>query len=67
MEAGGAFDEMIERLLDARSSSGGSGSSKKVQLSELEIRNLCAAAKVVFLSQPALLELEAPINICGTI
>nr|CAD1827259.1 unnamed protein product [Ananas comosus var. bracteatus] len=43
------------------------GSGKKVQLSEAEIRSLCVAAKEIFLSQPSLLELEAPINVCGDI
>lgn len=31
-----------------------------------EIRQLCLTAKEVFMSQPNLLELEAPIKICGT-
>ncbi|RRT85640.1 hypothetical protein GW17_00008668 [Ensete ventricosum] len=59
---GSGFDELIQRLMDAKKSK---ASGKKVQLSELEIRSLCATAKGVFLSQPVLLELEAPINICG--
>ncbi|KAK2985135.1 hypothetical protein RJ640_000902 [Escallonia rubra] len=36
----------------------------KVQLSELEIRQLCLRSKDIFLQQPNLLELEAPIKIC---
>ena len=51
---------LIERLLEARKSRG-----KRIQLTEAEIRDLCVAAKQVFLSQPNLLELEAPINVCG--
>ncbi|CAN6581694.1 unnamed protein product [Malus baccata var. baccata] len=40
---------------------------KKIQLTESEIRQLCIIAKEVFLRQPNLLELEAPINVCGDI
>lgn len=40
---------------------------KKIQLIESEIRQLCTTAKQVFLSQPNLLQLEAPINVCGDI
>ncbi|KAK2988471.1 hypothetical protein RJ640_007040, partial [Escallonia rubra] len=39
-------------------------SFKLVQLSELEIRQLCLRSKDIFLQQPNLLELEAPIKIC---
>ncbi|KAK9103755.1 hypothetical protein Sjap_021009 [Stephania japonica] len=38
-----------------------------VQLSEQEIQQLCATSREIFLSQPNLLELEAPIKICGDI
>lgn len=38
---------------------------KQVQLAENEIRCICLMAKEIFMSQPALLELEAPIKICG--
>lgn len=55
------LDELIERLLDAKKNRG-----KRVTLSESEIRNLCITAKDIFLDQPNLLELEAPINVCGT-
>ena len=36
-----------------------------MQLTEQEIRQLCMTAKEIFMSQPNLLELEAPIKICG--
>lgn len=55
------LDGLIERLLEARKSKG-----KRIQLIESEIRNLCVTAKEIFLAQPNLLELEAPINVCGT-
>jgi serine/threonine-protein phosphatase PP1 catalytic subunit len=36
-----------------------------VQLAEFEIKYLCTKAREIFISQPILLELEAPIKICG--
>ena len=54
-------DSIIERLLEVR----GSRPGKNVQLTENEIKGLCHKAREVFLSQPNLLELEAPIKICG--
>lgn len=54
-------DSIIERLLEV----GGSRPGKNVQLTENEIKGLCYKARDVFLSQPNLLELEAPIKICG--
>ena len=54
------LEGLILRLLEARSDRG-----KRIQLTEPEIRHLCVTAKQVFLAQPVLLELEAPINICG--
>ncbi|KAI4983251.1 serine/threonine-protein phosphatase PP1-like [Hordeum vulgare subsp. vulgare] len=65
MMDGHAVDELIRRLLDGKK--GKAPPSKKVQLSEAEIRHLCVTAKGIFLSQPNLLELEAPINVCGDI
>jgi serine/threonine-protein phosphatase PP1 catalytic subunit len=55
------LDDIIERLLDVRNGRPG----KQVQLAENEIRLLCLTAKEIFMSQPNLLELEAPIKICG--
>eukprot|EP00003_Mantamonas_plastica_P000029 TRINITY_DN1001_c0_g2_i1.p1 TRINITY_DN1001_c0_g2~~TRINITY_DN1001_c0_g2_i1.p1 ORF type:complete len:380 (+),score=85.42 TRINITY_DN1001_c0_g2_i1:213-1352(+) len=55
-------DNVIERLLEVRGRPG-----KNVNLSESEIRSLCLIAREIFISQPILLELEAPIKICGDI
>ena len=55
------LDDIIRRLVEAKSGR----TTKQVQLTEPEIRQLCMSSKEVFLSQPNLLELEAPIKICG--
>ena len=54
------LDDIINRLLEVRGRPG-----KQVQLSESEIRQLCVVSREIFLQQPNLLELEAPIKICG--
>ncbi|XP_019422906.1 PREDICTED: serine/threonine-protein phosphatase PP1 [Lupinus angustifolius] len=54
------LDDVIRRLLEGK---GG----KQVQLSESEIRQLCVNARQIFLSQPILLHLTAPIRLCGDI
>ena len=54
---------VTDRLLGLRGSPPGSLASLK----EEEIRMLIARARPVLLSQPMLLELEAPIKICGDI
>jgi serine/threonine-protein phosphatase PP1 catalytic subunit len=55
------IDNIIQRLLEVR----GSRPGRQVQLLEHEIRGLCLKAREIFMSQPILLELEAPIKICG--
>ncbi|KAG6578428.1 Serine/threonine-protein phosphatase PP1 isozyme 2, partial [Cucurbita argyrosperma subsp. sororia] len=57
------LDDIIRRLTEVRSSRPG----KQVQLSENEIKQLCVASREIFIQQPNLLELEAPIKICGDI
>lgn len=57
------LEEIIERLLDVRNGRPG----KQVQLTEQEIKQLCLTSKEIFMQQPNLLELEAPIKICGDI
>jgi len=56
-------DSVIQRLLEVR----GSRPGRQVQLTENEIKGLCIKAREIFMSQPILLELEAPIKICGDI
>ncbi|KAF2610917.1 hypothetical protein F2Q70_00008645 [Brassica cretica] len=57
------LDDIIRRLTEVRLARPG----KQVQLSEAEIKELCTTARDIFLQQPNLLELEAPIKICGDI
>jgi hypothetical protein len=57
------LDSIVDRLLEVR----GSRPGKQVQLHEHEIRYLCTKAREIFIQQPILLELEAPIKICGDI
>ncbi|PSS19612.1 Serine/threonine-protein phosphatase PP1 isozyme 9 [Actinidia chinensis var. chinensis] len=56
----GVLEDIIRRLLEGK---GG----RQVQLSEGEIRQLCVNARQILLSQPNLLEIHAPVKICGDI
>ena len=38
---------------------------KTVQLAENEVRALCLKSRDIFLEQPILLELVAPLKVCG--
>ncbi|KAL2551020.1 Serine/threonine-protein phosphatase PP1 isozyme 4 [Forsythia ovata] len=57
------LDDIINRLLHSRHTS----TVRQVQLLESEVRALCTVSREIFLSQPNLLELEAPMKICGNI
>jgi len=58
-----AIDEIVASLLQVRSARPG----KEVVLPERQITLLCHAARDVFIQQPILLELEAPIKIVGDV
>lgn len=58
------LDDMISRLLDAGYST---KVTKAVCLKNAEITAVCTAVREVLLSQPALLELNAPVKIVGDI
>jgi serine/threonine-protein phosphatase PP1 catalytic subunit len=66
-------DSIIERLLEGTATERpsilvrSSRPGKQVQLTENEIRYLCLRSRQIFLEQPILLELEAPIKVCGTL
>jgi len=57
------IDCIIGKLLEVR----GNKPGKQVQLNEPEIQGLILKSREVFMSQSTLLELEAPIKICGDI
>ncbi|TKA66560.1 hypothetical protein B0A55_09274, partial [Friedmanniomyces simplex] len=58
------LDDMIKRLIDA----GYAGKvTKTVCLKNAEITAVCTAAREVFLSQPALIELSTPVKIVGDV
>ncbi|ETO08585.1 serine/threonine protein phosphatase [Reticulomyxa filosa] len=56
-------DNMISKLLEVR----GSRPGKEVQLEEKDINKMCELCRRIFLEQPILIELEAPIKIVGDI
>jgi serine/threonine-protein phosphatase PP1 catalytic subunit len=58
------LDDMIKRLLDAAYAG---KVTKTVCLKNAEIQAICTAAREVFLSQPALLELSTPVKIVGDV
>ena len=57
------IDKIIEKLLEVR----GCKPGKQVNLTDGEIKGICNKATEIFISQPILLELEAPIKICGNL
>lgn len=57
------IDGIIARLLEVK----GSKPGKLVNLSESEVSALCNKARDVFASQAMLLELDAPLQVCGDI
>ena len=57
------IDGIIARLLEVKTAKPG----KQINLSEAEVRGLCTRSREIFMSQPILLELEAPLKICGDI
>merc|ERR1712159_55552 len=58
-----SVDDIIAKLLEVR----GQRPGKAVNFTEAEIRWLCTSGRDIFMQQPILLELEAPIKICGDI
>ena len=54
-------DAMLTKLLEVR----GKKPGKNINLSEDDLKYLCAQVREIFISQPNLLELEAPLKVCG--
>lgn len=64
-------DRIIEQLLEGKTKKynkivRGGKPGKEVNLAENEINYLCNQAREILINQPILLELEAPLKICGT-
>jgi serine/threonine-protein phosphatase PP1 catalytic subunit len=59
----GWIDQMIDLLLSARNRKPGT----PVDLQTQDATQLCTMAREVFMNQPMLLELGAPIKICGDV
>jgi serine/threonine-protein phosphatase PP1 catalytic subunit len=57
------INSIITKLLEVR----GSRPGKQVSLTENEIKGVVLKSKEIFSGQPTLLELEAPIKICGDV
>jgi hypothetical protein len=57
------LDDIIDKLLKARDER----QVTQIQLLETEVHYLCQTAREIFISQPMLLELKAPINVCRPI
>jgi len=56
-------DEVIDKCLEAK----GGKPGKLVQVPEAQVKALCTAVRSVFLDQNSLLDLEAPLKICGDV
>mmetsp|Transcript_10809 Transcript_10809/g.39642 ORF Transcript_10809/g.39642 Transcript_10809/m.39642 type:complete len:313 (+) Transcript_10809:384-1322(+) len=61
--SGPDIDDLINRLLSARKNK----NQKQVALTEAEVYWVCDKSRKIFLDQPCLLELEAPLQIVGDI
>ena len=57
------IDLILEKLLEVKHSRPG----RQVNLTENEVKWLCVRSREIFMSQPILLELEAPLKICGDV
>ncbi|OMJ86095.1 hypothetical protein SteCoe_12451 [Stentor coeruleus] len=57
------IDAILEKLLEVKHARPG----RQVNLTEQEVRSLCIKSRDIFMSQPILLELEAPLKVCGDV
>lgn len=60
-------DPLVDAIITICMEARGDDRTKGVQIPESQLKQLCAGARDIFLSQSALLEMEAPVNICGDI
>merc|ERR1719354_99009 len=61
------LESVIERLLKPADMKRECGVKKRVKVTELEIEVMCEMVSNILIGQPMLLELEAPVNVCGDI
>lgn len=66
ISGGGAVDP-INVIIDKLTSVRGARPGRQVDLSEAEIKMLCLRSRDLLIGQPMLLELEAPIKVCGDV
>lgn len=59
------YDVDVDKIIDKLMSAKGNKTHKQINLSENDILALCSQAKDIFINQPILLELEAPLKVCG--
>ena len=66
-DAGAGSADPVDLIVDKLLSVRGARPGKQVAISEGEVKMLCVRSRDHFISQPMLLELEAPIKICGDV
>ena len=57
------MDDIIKGLLDVRTAKPG----KLVKLTEQDILGLIRTVKLIFMEQPMLVEVSAPVKVCGDV
>ena len=60
-----AKDEKVDKMITDLLSVRGRKPGAQVNLTEDQLKHLCTRSREIFINQPNLLELEAPIKICG--
>lgn len=55
------IEGLLTRLLNVRQNA----RRRSVRISLPEVRELCRGAEIAFLAEPSLLEIQAPIKVCG--
>ena len=62
-ETNTTFDHCLHKLLEVK----GGKPGKQIALPESDIKAICIKVREIFMAQPILLELEAPLKICGDV
>eukprot|EP00755_Sulcionema_specki_P022670 Sspe_Gene.13950::Locus_4813_Transcript_1_1_Confidence_1.000_Length_462::g.13950::m.13950/K06269/PPP1C; serine/threonine-protein phosphatase PP1 catalytic subunit len=64
MDSSGQIDVIIEKLLEAR---GSRAAPRPVNLTEQEVRMLILKTREIFMMQSTLIEIVAPVKVCGDV